>query len=481
MTHAAVPPPPPVPEAADTAAPENGRCAFFLAGKGRRCRCRVEPGLAFCGAHRIADSSDRRVPCPLDPGHTVWERKLQQHLRVCSKAVQDSFVTHQPFYRRGANAGDGGGVGVVAAEAAVAAPAPGESEPCTGQGWAERLASAFRGAVLEVLGPQASPDELLDWSVLAEAGGVAHAEKHEAQNLALAEAACRGGLHGDAVVVEYGCGRAGLAAAVLALRPGRRSVLVDREPRRHKIENRQGTREERILRLRLDVADFDLGALLGPPLQSASLPTARDFDGVPVASGGGADGTVLAPAASGPGGGPAERLEEQWRAAAELQSSPWPPPQVLACAKHLCGGGTDVALRSLLRALPRDGSARGTGADLSVCMATCCHHRCDAASYVNVPFVRRLGLCGTVGEFAQLASAAGWAVGGSGAQQVDGVAKRRLGMMAKRILDLGRVAWLREELGLADASLTCYVDKRVTPENVAILAGGADCAAKAAR
>ncbi|MCH9688988.1 MAG: DUF1800 family protein, partial [Deltaproteobacteria bacterium] len=43
-------------------------------------------------AHRASApdgaAADRRVPCPMDPSHTVWEKKLQQHLKVCSKLVQ---------------------------------------------------------------------------------------------------------------------------------------------------------------------------------------------------------------------------------------------------------------------------------------------------------------------------------------------------------------------------------------------------------
>merc|ERR1712008_639641 len=105
----------------------------------------------------------------------------------------------------------------------------------------------------------------------------------------------------------------------------------------------------------------------------------------------------------------------------------------------------------------------------SRCVATCCHHRCDAVSYVNPSFLRELGLCETDEDFAQFVSTAGWAVGGQGTAR--DIEKRRYGMMAKRILDLGRVAWLQQELGLREAQLVSYIGKDVTPENIAIIAG----------
>eukprot|EP00439_Symbiodinium_sp_Y106_P017827 s5194_g2.t1 len=233
--------------------------------------------------------------------------------------------------------------------------------------------------------------------------------------------------------------------------------------------------QEQVLRLRVDIADFDLGGFLGPALEAAGLPCASDFR---------SDALSL----SGAAGclGPAERLEELWRTASEFQSSgTWPPVRLGACAKHLCGGATDIALRSL-KDKPHRFRAQGflrnsasqsclqvaqeaqrqplkPGPCFGVCIATCCHHRCDPKSYVNRPFLADLGLCQSPeDEFSQFVSTAGWAVGGDGARDVE---KRRVGMMAKRILDLGR------ELQLGDATLTDYIDKAVTPENIAILAG----------
>lgn len=440
---------------------EEGRCTFFVAAKGRYCRLLAVAGKPRCGAHavNIQIKAGVRIPCPLDPGHTVYANRVAQHLRICSKRRQDEILVQQPFFSRGINSGDASATGPVRLPGVETHSGPeGAALQGTGAGvaaeaLAERLCIAYRLAVRGVLGEQADPEELLERSMVAKGGALPHSEKHEVQNAALAALVSQQVVE-RALVVEYGCGRAGLAASLLAAHPGARCVLVEREGRRHKLENRQELRAERVLRLRLDIQDFDLAALLAEPLDAAALPRASDFQrealsacNVDESEGG----------ARGPG--PAERLEQLWRAAAALQEPPWPPQRVLACAKHLCGGATDVALRSL-----RPGR-RGVAA--AVCIATCCHHRCDSTSYVNLPFLRGLGLCEHEADFEQLAAAAGWAVGG----RVDAREQRRIGMMAKRILDLGRVAWLRDELGLADAHLAAYVSKDVTPENMAILAG----------
>ncbi|XP_058699260.1 tRNA:m(4)X modification enzyme TRM13 homolog isoform X2 [Poecile atricapillus] len=66
--------------------PEPGRCAHFVLRKGRFCRMIPAPGRRFCGEHgHEEEQNDRkRIPCPLDPKHTVYEDQLQKHLKKCN-------------------------------------------------------------------------------------------------------------------------------------------------------------------------------------------------------------------------------------------------------------------------------------------------------------------------------------------------------------------------------------------------------------
>jgi len=293
---------------------------------------------------------------------------------------------------------------------------------------------------------------LIELSLPESATEMGHADKHGLQNEALAQmvaealpSACFAGR--GALVLEYGCGRGALALTILESFPAARGLLIDRDTRRHKVEKRREAGEDGMLRLRMDISNFDLEAFLRSPLDIERLPKACDFD-------------LLALSKCTK---TANRLEELWRRAAALQVEPWPPSALLACAKHLCGSATDISLRSLAAAASGAGS---NDIDVLVCCATCCHQRCDANSYVNFPFLQSLGLCHSAEEFADFASTCGWALGSLVAAQ------RRLGLMSKRILDLGRIAWLRQELGLTEAHLSCYIGKEVTPENVAIIATG---------
>ncbi|XP_058664089.1 tRNA:m(4)X modification enzyme TRM13 homolog isoform X1 [Ammospiza nelsoni] len=66
--------------------PQPGRCAHFVLRKKRFCRMIPAPGRRFCGEHgHEEEQNDRkRIPCPLDPKHTVYEDQLQKHLKKCN-------------------------------------------------------------------------------------------------------------------------------------------------------------------------------------------------------------------------------------------------------------------------------------------------------------------------------------------------------------------------------------------------------------
>lgn len=75
--HTSVPPP-----------PEVVRCSYVVPNKGRRCRFPVIAGTERCGAHREDDDAGPRVPCPLDPNHTVFQLLgLVQNQRLCTPTM----------------------------------------------------------------------------------------------------------------------------------------------------------------------------------------------------------------------------------------------------------------------------------------------------------------------------------------------------------------------------------------------------------
>ena len=146
----------------------------------------------------------------------------------------------------------------------------------------------------------------------------------------------------------------------------------------------------------------------------------------------------------------------------------------------------------------------------AIAIATCCHHRCTWDAYVSRPFMQRLGI--DRDDFALLALLSSWAtatppaatpstatppaptppappagvgVSGEGEEhaaahpeaarlgrclggQLDGASRVEIGRMCKRLLDAGRLAFLRQH-GYA-GTLQPYVPETVSPENVLLVA-----------
>lgn len=109
-------PPPPVPEGWD-------RCHAYMDRKARFCRQEVLPALVelgffYCGNHRhmcpapVAGkrSSDRlrRIPCPIDPTHTIYEDMLEKHIPICPKTVALEKLKQESYYCQDCNCGGHG-------------------------------------------------------------------------------------------------------------------------------------------------------------------------------------------------------------------------------------------------------------------------------------------------------------------------------------------------------------------------------------
>ncbi|XP_060248816.1 tRNA:m(4)X modification enzyme TRM13 homolog isoform X2 [Meriones unguiculatus] len=81
-----------------TGFPAEGRCSYFVEKKKRFCKMVVAAGKRFCGEHAGASEEEnarKRILCPLDPKHTVYEDQLAKHLKKCNsreKPKPDFFI-----------------------------------------------------------------------------------------------------------------------------------------------------------------------------------------------------------------------------------------------------------------------------------------------------------------------------------------------------------------------------------------------------
>ncbi|CAM9947364.1 unnamed protein product, partial [Hapterophycus canaliculatus] len=67
---------------------------------------RSKHSTQYCGTHMGAtQGKGKRVPCPVDPNHTVFEQQLASHVKICNLTLQQAQMETQPYYAKGINSG----------------------------------------------------------------------------------------------------------------------------------------------------------------------------------------------------------------------------------------------------------------------------------------------------------------------------------------------------------------------------------------
>ncbi|KAI9136256.1 methyltransferase TRM13-domain-containing protein [Paraphysoderma sedebokerense] len=160
---------------------------------------------------------------------------------------------------------------------------------------------------------------------------------------------------------------------------------------------------------------------------------------------------------------------------------------LLFISKHFCGPATDLALSHIARASPHADSK-----SISLCLSTCCHHLLSLESYINTPYISQLGF--STDEINLIFKLTSWAtldLGFSSSDCSDVVAsglkslqtdpkwrnlnlqeltenlkrteKVALGHVAKRLLDHGRIMYIRNTFKhkdkAPDVQLVKYTDR----------------------
>lgn len=412
------------------------RCTFVVAKKGRRCRMRALTGHEYCGEHVLRCDSENgaghdRIACPLDATHTCSAALLSKHLKKCNARAKEA---HEYFVRN-INSG---------------IPKP-EQQNST-KLFLKDVTDAELMAIIEKLERicEALADEPETYvglheglsAELEELSDCAVAQKHLKQKAALLGLAESVGLLGKrACYIEFGAGRGRLSYWLAKILSGKecRFLLVDRASSRHKFENKIRREEQdnssEIQRLQIDIEHLCLG----------KVDLVKAHEG-----------------------------------------------HLVGLCKHLCGEATDFAIRCLVETTGKASDTSTAASALQgLLMAVCCHHRCRWASFVGRPFLEQVGV--SERDFELLTCLAGWATcaareARSNVQsekddllEPPGLAINRyvrmnlsiqrreeIGRRCKLLLDIARIRSLTTA-GL-DARLVYFVDRDVTPENVAIVA-----------
>ncbi|NXL05519.1 TRM13 enzyme, partial [Mesembrinibis cayennensis] len=449
--------------------PVLGRCAYFVERKKRFCKMIPAPGRRFCGEHgQQEEENDRkRIPCPLDPKHTVYEDQLQKHLKKCNSREKPKPV----YFVQDINAGLKDVAEIPEKQVPISSLSKEELENLI-----IKLKKASNGLELRL------KEQILSHQALQEAlddpKNGESAFKHLKQQASILGNMEKLHLLGPGrCFVEFGAGRGKLSHWVdVALQnvENVQFLLVERATTRFKVDGKHKRRDSIFERLQVDIQHLCLNKV--PILEKKKLP-------------------------------------------------------VVGIGKHLCGAATDLTLRCLVESYttccdgeneePAPKRSRNDKAEVAsndfadnesnkdsckpvagIVIALCCHHKCDWTHYVGREFFKSVGL--GPAEFHYFQRMSSWATCGmretttkastseenkdqtndteeheqtlskteSGSDTLQGILtveeRKEIGCLCKLLIDHGRIEYLQQR-GYK-AALQYYTESAVSLENVLLTA-----------
>lgn len=423
-------------------------CKHFVKRKKRFCRIPVSKHDEYCGEHiPVTDPSTinldatengksiDRIPCPLDPKHTIFAKNLRKHLKICNAAVKE-----QPEYvTPGLNSG------------------PNDSnadKSLTDFHLADIDADTLDKIITKInqIYNEHRIDEKIDELIKnhtildSELNRTDYGEenlKHLKQTSAILGYLEHYNLLNDYVsYVEYGAGKGLVGTSLvqaIANYANSNVLLIDRASLRHKKDNKLDEKHA-IQRIRVDIADFDISKY--------------------------------------------ELIQRS--------------KQIVALGKHLCGAATDFAIQCSLNGNNVSTQTNTGPKTEAIIIALCCHHQCEWNHFVGKDFFSQNGVTVTefaimtkmVGWFI-----CGTGMSRERRKQIEErrgnekinkdtdstsdtiedtidyelIAERKeIGRKCKRLMDYGRICYL-EQNGY-ECFLKTYIDSKITLENVCLVA-----------
>ncbi|XP_068396496.1 tRNA:m(4)X modification enzyme TRM13 homolog isoform X1 [Eschrichtius robustus] len=459
-----------------TGFPAEGRCGYYVEKKKRFCRMVVAAGKRFCGEHAGAaeeENARKRILCPLDPKHTVYEDQLAKHLKKCNSREKPK----PDFFIQDINAGLKDETEIPEQLVPISFLSEEQMENLI-----KKLRKASEGLNSTLKDQIMSHPALHD--ALNDPKNGDSATKHLKQQASILGNIEKLKLLGPRrCFVEFGAGKGKLSHWVdIALKDAEEVhfILVEKVTTRFKVDGKHRKKNSVFERLQIDIQHLCLNKI--PLLSKEKLP-------------------------------------------------------VVGIGKHLCGVATDLALRCLvetyaasceerneeplakrvkndktekeINTLAKEGNEKNIPEKWTpvagIVIALCCHHRCDWRHYVGKEYFRALGL-GAV-EFHYFQRMSSWATCGmqktsleasnistkrkdkqndgseehddggyritdDSAESLPGFLtveeKKKIGHLCKLLIDQGRINYLQQK-GFNPA-LQYYTDPLVSLENVLLTA-----------
>ncbi|KAA0712150.1 tRNA:m(4)X modification enzyme TRM13 -like protein [Triplophysa tibetana] len=237
-------------------APLPGRCAFYVTKKKRYCKMTVGRGKTFCGEHANAgeDNEKKRIPCPLDPKHTVYQDHLAKHLNKCNSKEKP-----QPrYYVKDINAGTGS-EGEAIVEISIADRTKEELDELI-----VKLKTALQGLNTQIVENTLSHTALNE--ALNDPKNGDSASKHLKQQASiLGNMEALKLLSPDRCYIEFGAGKGKLSHWIhVALKASENVhfLLVERSSTRFKVDGKHKNADSTFDRLQVDIQHLDLNLAL---------------------------------------------------------------------------------------------------------------------------------------------------------------------------------------------------------------------------
>ncbi|XP_077188997.1 tRNA:m(4)X modification enzyme TRM13 homolog isoform X1 [Paroedura picta] len=458
---------------AASVSPPPGRCAYFVERKRRFCKMVPARGRRFCGEHAALEEENgrRRIPCPLDSKHTVYEDQLQKHLKKCNSREKPKPV----YFAEDINAG-----------LKESTKLPEEKQVSISALSKEMLEDLIRklkrasNGIKSVLKDQICSHQALHEALNDPRNGDA-AFKHLKQQASILGNMERLNLLGPRrCFVEFGAGRGKLSHWVDRALQDTKDVhflLVERATTRFKVDGKH--RKNSFERLQVDIQHLCLNKV--PVLVKEKLPAV----GIGKHVCGSATDLAL------------RCLAETYVNLCDDDGRESP------AAKRWKSSGTHQPSNDSPRETCSGSLAENWSPVFGIVIALCCHHRCDWKHYVGQEFFTAAGL--GVTEFNYFKRMTSWATCGmkesypqtptigTESKEQDGEAdehdshdrslecntdslqgllsteeRKQIGLLCKLLIDHGRIEYLQQR-GY-DAVLQYYTDPSVSLENVLLTA-----------
>lgn len=452
-----------------------------------------------------------RIPCPVDPSHTIYKHNLSVHVKKCNRKKQAQELDQQQYYCLDCNAR--GDSDLISEEVKLTLSVDSQVSSAA---LLKKVRECYDRLVrrhIEYSVSTVDADSALDTKLLKILSGdqtakkrVRHAEQdihlvHEMVDYELIKnsSVCRKEQNYDtdyATFVELGAGKGLLGMAVVSAathsptddadsaakaqsiedhqendRATVSLVMIERAGNRKKIDRYLKTMKgiDQVHRIKMDIRHVYLPGL--PTLHASSSNTSASTN------------------------------------------------HVVLIAKHLCGVASDFAIKSAFPLANSSTKHQEGFARCGLAIATCCHHACQFEDYVGKDWLASQGL--SRHDFEQMKSWSGWATSHArnetGAESDDSSSEEvesaessdnkknyqatresafancaqgsnrgvqhspaaelalshsemsEVGWQCKRIIDYGRIQYIEKVLGMS-VRYTKYCERELSPECMVILA-----------